>query len=200
MWRIGLLLVSMAACATAAKGDEGGGGGGGGKLDASVAMPDAPINVPDAAEMTDAPMGSACASAQTCAGAMMLGTVSGDSGNTKLTASGYQSAWYRVRVTENDSGPFGLTLRVGAKLTSPAGGMFDVFVYLNTGSDVVECSTTVGTATTAGSTKTIHAEWGEGSISNGSDDGRNASIEVRPVSGTCAPNQMWQLEIEGNWL
>jgi len=194
---VALLVLVIGACATAAKGEEGGGGGG--KVDASPGMPDAPANMPDAA-MPDAPSSSVCASSQMCSSAMMLGTVSGDSGNTKLTASGYQSAWYRVRVTENDSSPFGLTLRVGAKLTSPSGAQFDVFVYLNTGSDVVECNTTVGTSTTSGSTKTIHEEWGEGSISNGSDDGRNASIEIRPVSGTCAPNQMWQLEVEGNWL
>lgn len=195
-----VLVVTAAGCATAATD-----GPGNGKLDAGKG--DDPTPTPDAAlidapmMMIDAPSGVSCAGGLTCAGAQMLGSVSGDTGNAKLTASGYQSAWYRVRVTEDDSDVFGLTLRVGAKLTSPAGAMFDVLVYVNTGSDVVECSTTVGSATTAGATKTIHAEWGEtGAFSNGSDDGRNVSIEVRPVSGTCAPNQTWQLEVEGNWL
>src|SRR3954471_5816730 len=154
---LGLLFViaTSTACATAAKGEEGGGGGGG-KVDSSTGMPDAPSSqMPDAA-MPDAPSGSVCASAQTCTGAMMLGSVSGDTGNAKLTASGYQSAWYRVRVTEDDSDVFGLTLRVGANLTSPSGAQFDVFVYLNTGSDVVQCTTTVGSSTTSGSTKTVH--------------------------------------------
>lgn len=195
-----VVLALVAGCASAAKEEPGGGKVDAGKGDDPNPTPDAPL-IDAPMMMIDAPSGSACASAMTCAGAQMLGTVSGDTGNAKLTASGYQSAWYRVRVTEDDSSVFGLTLRVGAKVTSPSGAMFDVFVYLNTGSDVVECSSTVGTSTTAGSTKTVHAEWGEtGSFSNGSDDGRNASIEIRPVSGTCAPNQMWQLEVEGNWL
>src|SRR3954462_1980149 len=124
--------------------------------------------------MIDAPVDGAaasCATADTCQGAMMLGTVSGDTGNAKLTASGYQSAWFRVRVTEDDSSVLGLTLRVGANLTSPPNVAFATFIYLNTGSDVVECSTMVGTTSVNGNTDTVHAEWGEGSISNGSDDG-----------------------------
>lgn len=196
--RLALATVALAAgCATAAKGEEGNG-----KLDASIGVtPDAPMqNMPDAA-MPDAPQQSVCASTQMCSSAMMLGTVSGDTGNAKLTAMGYQSAWFRVRVTENDSNPFGLTLRVGAKITSPSGAAFDTFIYVNGGSDVVECTTTTGTTTTAGNVKTVHAEWGEGTISNGNDDGRFASIEVRPAAGAaCGPAQTWSLEVEGNWL
>jgi hypothetical protein len=197
--RLALATVAISAgCATAAKGEEGGGGG---KLDASITTPDAPgENFPDAA-MPDAPMQSACASTQMCSSAMMLGTVSGDTGNVKLSGMGYQSAWFRVRVTEDDSDVFGLTLRVGAKITSPSGAAFDAFIYVNSGSDVVECATTTGTTTTAGNVKTVHAEWGEGSISNGNDDGRFASIEVRPAAGAaCGPTQTWSLEVEGNWL
>ncbi|MBA3463099.1 MAG: hypothetical protein H0T46_24290 [Deltaproteobacteria bacterium] len=189
-------VASIAGCATAAKGEEGGG-----KIDASISVtPDAPVQeMPDAA-MPDAPPQSVCASTQMCSSAMMLGTVSGDSGNAKLTAMGYQSAWFRVRVTENDSNPFGLKLRVGAKITSPSGAAFDTFIYVNGGSDVVECTTTTGSTTTSGNVKTVRAEWGEGSISNGSDDGRFASIEVRPAAGAaCGPTQTWSLEVEGNW-
>lgn len=131
---------------------------------------------------------------------MVLGSVSGDTGNQKLTATGYQSAWYRVRVTEDDSAIAGLTLRVAAKLTSPATPMFDVLVYVNTGSDVIECSTTRGTVSMNGNTKQVRVEWGEGAIANGNDDGRNVSIEIRPLATTgCSPGAMWQLEIEGNW-
>lgn len=89
---------------------------------------------------------------------MMLGSVSGDSNNQKLTASGYQSAWYRVRVTEDDDAIGGVTLRVAAKLTSPASPMFDVLVYVNTGSDVFECATTTGTISTNGTTKQVRVE------------------------------------------
>jgi hypothetical protein len=182
-----------AGCASAGSGtppDAGRDGSTGGTPDGGATDAALPS---DAALMT-------CAGTDTCQGAMMLGSVSGDTGNAKLMASGYKGAWYRVRVTEDDSDVFGLSLRVAAKLTSPAAPMFDVFVYVNTGSDVVECSTTTGTISTTGNTKQVRAEWGEGTISNGSDDGRSVSIEVRPLATSgCAPSAMWQLEIEGNW-
>jgi hypothetical protein len=181
---IGLALLT--ACASAGSGapDEL-------PIDARVEV-DAPLPPIDGASNT-------CASAATCPAAMMLGSVSGDTGNAKLGAMGHQSAWFRVRVTENDSDILGLTLRAAAKLTSPTGSDFDVFVYVNTGSDVVECSTTIGTTTTNGTVNETRAEWGEGTIPNGSDDGRDISLEVRPISTSCAPDRMWQLEVEGNW-
>ena len=176
----------MTACASA--------GSGPGDAQATADTP-RPI---DAAISIDAPV-NMCPSADTCATATMLGTVSGDTGNMKLTAMGYQAAWLRVRVTENNSDLAGISLRGSAKLTSPGAVDFDVFVYLNTGSDVIECSTTVGTTTTNGTVNLTRAEWGEGTISNGESDSRTLSIEVRPISGACAPAQMWQLEVEGNW-
>ena len=97
----------------------------------------------------------------TCAAATTLGTSAATPNNQKLTAMGYRAAWYRVRVTENDSSIGGLTLRVAAKLTSPSAIDFDVFVYLNAGSDAVECSATTGTVTSTGSSITVKAEWGE---------------------------------------
>jgi hypothetical protein len=158
----------------------------------------------DSAPRIDAPTPidgqlNTCVSTPTCQGAMMLGTVSGDTGNVKLSAMGTDAAWFRVRVTEDENSIGGLALRVAAKLTSPSAVNFDVFVYVNTGSDVIECSHTVGTATTAGPVDQVKAEWGEGTIANGSNDGRNASIEVRPISSNCDPGQPWQLEIEGDW-
>ncbi len=141
-----------------------------------------------------------CPSAMTCASAMMLGTVSGDSGNMKLSASGYQAAWFRVRVTEDDNELLGLTLRVASKLTFPAAVGFETYVYVNSGSDVAaECAITTGTRTTVGNLQTVKGEWGEGTFSNGSSDSRNVTIEVRPVGSNCSMPQMWQLEVEGNW-
>jgi hypothetical protein len=179
-------LALMASCASA--GSEG-------PADAPAADARRPA---DAAIPIDAPM-NVCPSAATCQTAMTLGQVSGDTGNMKLTAMGYQSAWFRVRVTEDNNDIIGLTLRGSAKLTSPSAADFDVFVYVNAGSDVIECTTTTGTTTTNGTVNQVRAEWGEGTIPNGSNDSRHMSIEVRPISGTCAPNQMWQLEVEGNW-
>lgn len=141
-----------------------------------------------------------CPSAMTCATAMMLGTVSGDTNNGKLTASGYQSAWFRVRVTEDYHEFLGLTLRVASKLTFPPSVGFETYVYLNQGSDVAaECAIMTGTRSTVGNLQTVKAEWGEGGFSNGSNDSRNVTIEVRPVGSNCAMTEMWQLEVEGNW-
>jgi hypothetical protein len=157
----------------------------------SMLEPDAP---------PDTPPVDLCASAATCQTAILLGETSGDTGNTRFNTSGFQSAWFRVRVTENDEDFPGLSLRFGAKLTSPASNDYDVFVYVNTGSDVVECSTTTGTTTTNGTVNENLAEWGEGTIPNGSDDDRTVSVEIRPIGTNCQATAPWQLEVQGNWL
>ena len=189
--RAAALVLVLASCASAGASDSGPGPGvDGPTIDARVPIDAAPIDAPS----------NTCASAATCQTAIMLGSVSGDTANLKLPTTGTQSAWFRVRVTEDDNNIPGLTLRAAAKLTSPAAVDFDVFVYVNAGADVVECTTTVGTTTTTGNVNETKAEWGEGVIPNGSNDGRTISIEVRPSSpGGCAPGQMWQLEVEGNW-
>jgi hypothetical protein len=187
-WWMALPLVS--ACASA-------GTGGAPDIDAN---PNPPVDAKVVDAHPDAMPVDLCPSAATCQTALTLGTVSGDTGNAKLSAMGTQSAWFRVRVTENDNNAPGLTLRVGAKLTSPSAVDFDVFVYVNVGSDVIECSTTVGTTTTTGTINEDRAEWGEGFVPNGSDDSRNVSIEVRPIAGSCSAAQQWQLDIEGNWI
>jgi hypothetical protein len=217
-FRRGLVVLPAAmllvACATADGGGAGDDDGAGMPDGGGLPKPDAPVGpgLPDAAipgppdagmmSMVDAGGGGTpCSSGAQCAGASMLGQVSGDTGNQMLSVNGSQSAWYRVRVSEDNSDIFGLTLRVAAKLTSPVAADFDVYVYLNEGSDVVECSTTVGQTTTTGNVNVVKAEWGEtGTFSNGAEDGRFVSIEVRAVSGVCSPGQNWLLEVEGNWL
>jgi hypothetical protein len=186
-----LCAVVVTACASASPPGElidAGIDASGGKKDAAI---DASLG-PDAL--------NTCPSAMTCAGAMALGMVSGDSGNMKLSANGYQAAWFRVRVTEDDSEILGLSLRVSSKLTFPASVGFETYVYVNSNSDVAaECAITTGTRSTVGNVQTVKAEWGEGTFSNGSSDSRNVTIEVRPVGINCAAGQEWQLEVEGNW-
>jgi hypothetical protein len=192
-WHVGFLgaALSVAACAEAGK--TGSGTGDAGATDARAQV--------DAPKATDAAIdgaSSVCATASTCQTAMDLGSVSGDTGAVMRSASGYQSAWYKVRVTEDDSGVFGIKLSATIRLTSPAASNYDVFAYVNTGSDVVECTTSSGTLTTSGTNDSVYIIWGEGSVSNGSDDGRTVSIEVRPISGTCAPTDPWQLVVTGD--
>ncbi len=161
-------------------------------------QPDAPPVPQDGPPpMIDAPV-SSCTSSATCQTAQDLGSVSGDTGSQMKSASGYQAAWYKVRVTEDDSGIVGVKLSVTAQLTSPVGSNYDVYMYVNSGTDVIECSSPSGTAQMSGNTDTLRIIWGEGSIPNGSDDSRTVSIEIRPVSGPCMQNAPSQLQITGN--
>lgn len=191
-WALAAIVVLSGACAEAGK--AGNGSGDAGAIDARVPV--------DAPKSIDAPMidgaSNTCATAATCLTAVDLGSVSGDTGATTRTASGYQAAWYKVRVTEDDSDVFGIKLSATIRLTSPAANNYDVFVYVNTGSDVVECTTPSGTQSPSGTVDSTYIIWGEGTLSNGSDDDRTVSIEVRPVSGTCDAAQPWQLAVTGN--
>jgi hypothetical protein len=189
-----LALVSVVgACAEAGKP----GGGPGGTNDAST-TPDGSHSPADAAKPSDAASG-VCSSNLTCQTAMDLGSVSGDTGNATVTANGYQAGWYKVRVTEDDSGVFGVEMTVTAALTSPGSSNYDVFTYINTGSDVIECNTPSGTASSSGTTDSSKLGWGEtGTLSNGANDDRTLTIEVRPISGTCSSAMPWQLVVTGD--
>jgi hypothetical protein len=125
--------------------------------------------------------------------------VSGDTGNDKLSTTGYLAGWFRVRVTENDNSVGGTSMRIAAKLTSPPGVSFDLYAYVNESSDMLDCQTSVGELTTNGAVDELRIEWGEGGVANGDIDSRDVSIEVRPMSTTCSAAQMWMLEVEGNW-
>lgn len=173
--------------------DAGGGGGGGGGTDAGT----------DAAVAPDSGGGgggtTSCTSPNVCSGATDLGSVSGDTGADVKTASGSGSQWFTVRVTENDSSISALSLLVKAELTSPPGTNFDVFVYVAGGSSGQECSAVNSSSTNASGLDSATSEFGEsGVFSNGSDDSRTVSVEVRWVSGTCSAAAPWALTIRGD--
>lgn len=151
------------------------------------------------ARIIDTPPPDLCPSMQTCQTPTMLGQISGDTNSPMLTAMGYQSAWLRVRVTEDYNDILnGRSLRALVRLTSPASADFDVFTYVNKSDDEIECSTTIGTPTMNGTVNEVKAQWGEGGSPNASNDSRWLSIEIRPVSGRCNPSQTWQLVVQGN--
>lgn len=188
MLRAYVIAALCAACANAGKP-----GSGGDPVDAPVAIDGKPTpdaRPPDAAD--------ACASSATCAGAMNLGSISGDTGSQKVTASGFQAGWFSVRVTEDDSSVFGTKLSMTAKLTSPAASNYDVFVYFNSGNDAIECTSVSASGTSTGTLDSARISWGEGSVSNGNDDGRTVSVEVRPISGGCSSAAPWSLELQGD--
>jgi hypothetical protein len=143
--------------------------------------------------------GVSCASPNVCAGATDLGTISGDTGADVKTASGAGSQWFTIRVNENDSSVLPLTLLAKAELSSPPGTNFDVFIYVAGGSSGQECSAVKASSTNASGLDSATAEWGEtGIFSNGSDDSRTVSVEVRWVSGTCSTAAPWTLTVRGD--
>ncbi len=207
-----LLMGACVGCATggtAGVGDDDVGGpdaavsgDGGGPRDATLVdrqLPAVDARVIDGSTtMPDASTPTGCMGTTTCNGVSSIGNISGDTGAQTLSAQGYQSTWIHVRTTEDYDGIDAVSMTFRATLTSPASANFDLFLYVNTGSDVLECATPRGSATTTG-TDVVNLQWGEtGIVANGSDDDRDVMIEVRNVSGTCAVGQTWSLALIGN--
>ena len=173
--------------------------------DAGVAESAAPS--PDAGANEDAgPDGggdagvASCTSLNNCGAATDLGSVSGDTGADTKTAQGTGSEWLKVRVSESDSGLFGARMHAKVELQSPTGTNFDVFVYVAGKPMGQECSAVTASSTSTGGFDSASMSWGEsdGGFSNGSDDSRTVTVEVRHVSGTCAPDAKWTLTVRGN--
>jgi hypothetical protein len=142
--------------------------------------------------------GGACASPNTCVGATDLGSISGDTGADTQTAQGSGSQWFKIRVTENDSSLFAVSLMAKAELTSPPGTNFDVYVYVPGNGTDQECSAVTASSTTTGA-DSAKVEFGEsGTFSNGIDDSRTVTVEVRWVSGVCSPGAKWTLTVRGD--
>ena len=142
---------------------------------------------------------ASCALPNTCPSATDIGTVSGDTGAATVMGDGITAKWLSVRVTEDNNSILGSKLGLEATLVSPAGVNFDVFLYVNGGSDTQECTTVTGSSSnhTTG-TDTAVVSWGESSVANGKVDDRTVSVEVRYVSGTCTPTSKWTLTLKGN--
>jgi hypothetical protein len=143
--------------------------------------------------------GPTCVSPNACAGATDLGSVDADQGSGTKTAAGSGSMWFTIRANEGDSSVFGAKMNLKAELTSPPGTNFDLFMYVPGGSSGQECSAVTASSTNASGLDTAHSGWGEGgTLSNGSDDSRTVTIEVRWVSGTCSAANKWSLIVRGN--
>jgi RNA polymerase subunit RPABC4/transcription elongation factor Spt4 len=143
---------------------------------------------------------ASCVAPNTCLNADDIGTVSGDTASPAVSASGFSSKWMKVLVTENDSSAIGKKLNVAVSLVSPPGANFDLFLYVNTGGTITDraCSTVSAQSTNASGADTASLNWGEGTVANNKDDGRIVSVEVRYISGTCAPGSKWTLTVTGN--
>jgi hypothetical protein len=183
----------------ASSGDDSGGGGfdaGGGGDEGGGGSDAGPLN--EGGGGNDGGGGISCAATNTCPTAQSLGTVSGDTGSATANGSGATSQWLSVRVTEDDNSVIGKALKVKVTLTSPSSANFDLYLYVNKGTDQVECTTLSGSSTQTSGPDTVSLTWGEGAVANGVDDSRTVSIEVRNVSGTCDPGSTWTLLVQGN--
>lgn len=166
--------------------------------DAGASEPTADAGAPDSGTSSDGGTTASCDAPTTCSGAADLGSVSGDTGSDTKNADGSTSKWFTIRVTENDTGPFGQPLKLTAKLTSPPGTNYDLFLYVPDG-DTRECSAVSQQSTSTSGTDTASVTFGEsGTFANGSADDRTVTVEVRHVSGNCDASKKWSLTLDGN--
>ena len=145
--------------------------------------------------------GLSCDAPADCMHAADLGQVSGDTTGPGVNATGSTSKWLAVRVTEDDQGILGVPLNVTANLTSPPGANFDLFLYMDpagTPSTRMCTGAPVASSTKASGVDTATHSWGESVTANNGDDTRIVSIEVRHVSGACAPGATWSLTVTGH--
>jgi hypothetical protein len=151
----------------------------------------------DAPSLVDA-VAATCKTSVTCATATTLTAIGGDrAGASSSSATGYQAAWYSIRLNETDASPFADPMSIKTTLTSPSGTVFDLLIYVDTGNDVVDCTTPTGSVTTSGTSETSDIKWGEsGTFANGANDSRTVSIQISPPSGSgCSPSETWSLSI-----
>jgi hypothetical protein len=142
-----------------------------------------------------------CTSPDTCSSnATALTSIAGDKSGATDNAMGTTSEWLRIDLTEQDSSPLAVPMKLTAVLTSPSGSNFDLYAYLGSKIGDIQCTTPKGQSTNpAGQTDTVSFEWGElGTFANGVDDSATVMLEVRWVSGTCSSGSTWSLAVHGH--
>lgn len=128
-----------------------------------------------------------CATATT-----FLGAIAGDAGAPQVSQSGSSEKWYRVRLSEQNSGAFGVDLLGRVALVPGPGTDFDLFVYcLSCGGALIGSSTNGGQ-----SLDVVSIRNPDDTPIGGFDDTFDIVIEVRHFSSNrCAS---WSLTVQGN--
>jgi hypothetical protein len=196
-WRAAFAIVvaSAAGCASAGAPDQGQA-----PIDAPRGTADAPRQVQlDAAPPVDG-AAATCTPSPTpsCQAATALAAIGGDEdGAAASNQTGYQAAWFSIRINETDSSAFADPMSMQTTLTSPPGVAFDLLVFEPGDASSTECTTPSGSITTTGTSESSSLEWGEtGTFANDSDDSRTITIEITPHAGdACSPNDTWSLSI-----
>jgi len=152
------------------------------------------------ADVQVVPLGDASTEpSNTCQTARAIGTMAGDLGSPALTAQGTCSEYISLRATEDSSSALGATMKTTLTLT-PVGGDFDLYVFFDPVRDVRACTAPFARSVASGTTpETVALTWGEGSVANGSDDGRTIGVAVFKAGGACGPDAgRWTFRAEGN--
>lgn len=133
----------------------------------------------------------------TCESAREIGSVSGDVPGSILTAQGTCSEWLRFRATEDNSGALGQAMKLAISLV-PHGNDFDLYGYVDANRDQLVCSAPTARSETLGSStnEAIILTWGEGTVANGSEDGRNVGVLVYSPYGPCPSGSGWSLTVQ----
>jgi hypothetical protein len=160
----------------------------------------APID--SGAPPTDSSSGTPCSTltAADCTSASSIGSVSGDTGSGVKTATGTDSKFVRVTVTEDDSAVFSSKDPKARITLKSTGGNFDLYVYLGPSKGDgggVECTTLKASATEPAADDVVSIAWNDNRPIGGHDDTRVVTIEVRATMPSCA-GASWTLTVEGN--
>lgn len=143
--------------------------------------------------------GVECPKTNECESASNLGTLSADTGDgSVLTASGGGQEFFRVRATEDNHSVIGEALELKVSLTVPKGSDFDLYAYIDTGTDTSPCplTPTQASANGPGTAEEIIVTWGDGITGSGDDDSRDVVIEVRFGGFSCEGE--WSLGVQGD--
>jgi hypothetical protein len=143
---------------------------------------------------------AACVSQNNCFNATLLPAISGDTGSDSHTETGNTAKWLQIPVREDYHEVGGRKVKVMATLTSPPGANFDLYLYVDPDGDETSRACTAPSASSLNGLgmDTATAEWGDGLLGSSSNDTRIVSVEVRHISGDCAPGQSWALTLTGN--
>ncbi len=135
-----------------------------------------------------------------CMSASSIGSVSGDTGSGIKTATGTDSKFLRVTVSEDDSALLSSKDPKARITLKSTGGNFDLYVYQGPSKGDgggVECTTFKVSATEPASDDVVSISWNDNRPIGGHDDTRVLTIEVRATMPSCA-GASWSLTVEGN--
>lgn len=133
----------------------------------------------------------------TCESARQIGSVSGDVPGAILRTEGTCSEWLRFRATEDNSGALGQAMKIAISLV-PQGNDFDLYGYVDAERDQLVCAAPTARSETLGASmnEAVVLTWGEGTVANGSEDGRNVGVLVYSPYGPCPSGSGWSLTVQ----